>query len=40
MDLNEDRDLLYIAKEGLVAPLPEPWYHVTIMQETLLVPHW
>lgn len=26
MDPVEDRDLYYIAKEGLVAPLPEPWY--------------
>ena len=25
MDLNEDRDLFYIAKEGLKAPLPDPW---------------
>lgn len=25
MDLKEDRDLFYIAKEGLKAPLPEPW---------------
>lgn len=25
MDLEEDKDLLYIAKEGLKAPLPEPW---------------
>ena len=25
MDLNEDADLLYIAKEGLKAPVPEPW---------------
>jgi len=26
MDPFEDRDLLYIAKEGLKAPLPEPWF--------------
>ena len=25
MDLPEDNDLLWIAKEGLKAPLPEPW---------------
>jgi hypothetical protein len=25
MDLDQDRDLFYIAKEGLKAPLPEPW---------------
>lgn len=25
MDPKEDKDLLYIAKEGLKAPLPEPW---------------
>jgi centrosomal protein CEP164 len=25
MDLNEDQDLFYIAKEGLKAPLPDPW---------------
>ena len=25
MDLEEDRDLFYIAKEGLKAPLPGPW---------------
>lgn len=25
MDVNEDRDLFWIAKEGLKAPLPEPW---------------
>lgn len=25
MDLQKDRDLFYIAKEGLKAPLPEPW---------------
>ena len=25
MDLTEDRDLLYIAEEGLKAPVPEPW---------------
>ena len=25
MDLNEDADLLYIAEEGLKAPVPEPW---------------
>ncbi|CDW91648.1 ww domain containing protein [Stylonychia lemnae] len=25
MDLNDDRDLFYIAKEGLKAPLPNPW---------------
>jgi len=26
MDPAEDRDLLFIAKEGLKAPLPDPWY--------------
>ena len=25
MDLKEDYDLLYIAEEGLKAPVPEPW---------------
>ncbi len=25
MDIKEDRDLFYIAKEGLKAPLPNPW---------------
>ena len=25
MDLKEDADLLYIAEEGLKAPVPEPW---------------
>lgn len=25
MELPEDNDLLYIAKEGLMAPLPESW---------------
>jgi centrosomal protein CEP164 len=25
MDANMDRDLFYIAKEGLKAPLPGPW---------------
>ena len=25
MDLDEDADLLYIAQEGLKAPVPEPW---------------
>lgn len=25
MDLNDDKDLFYIAKEGLKAPLPNPW---------------
>ena len=25
MDLKEDEDLLYIAEEGLKAPVPEPW---------------
>ena len=25
MDMMEDRDLFYIAKEGLKAPLPDPW---------------
>lgn len=25
MNLEEDKDLLYIAREGLKAPLPEPW---------------
>ena len=25
MDLTKDRDLLYIAEEGLKAPVPEPW---------------
>lgn len=25
MDLEEDEDLFYIAKEGLKAPLPPPW---------------
>lgn len=25
MDLEKDKDLFYIAKEGLKAPLPEPW---------------
>ena len=25
MDPTEDKDLLWIAKEGLKAPLPEPW---------------
>lgn len=26
MELPEDNDLIYIAREGLVAPLPEAWY--------------
>jgi len=25
MDLKDDADLLYIAEEGLKAPVPEPW---------------
>ena len=25
MDMNEDRELFYIAKEGLKAPLPDQW---------------
>ena len=25
MNLTNDRDLLYIAEEGLKTPLPEPW---------------
>ena len=25
MDLNDDQELFYIAKEGLKAPLPNPW---------------
>ena len=25
MNLQEDADLLYIAEEGLKAPVPEPW---------------
>ena len=25
MDLEKDADLLYIAEEGLKAPVPEPW---------------
>lgn len=25
MNLQEDQDLLYIAKEGLKAPVPPPW---------------
>lgn len=25
MDLQNDKDLFYIAREGLKAPLPEPW---------------
>lgn len=25
MELPEDNDLLYIAREGLMAPLPESW---------------
>ena len=25
MDMQHDRDLFYIAKEGLKAPLPGPW---------------
>lgn len=25
MDLKEDRDMFFIAKEGLKAPLPNPW---------------
>lgn len=25
MDIKEDKDLLYIAKEGLKSPLPYPW---------------
>ena len=25
IDVNKDSDLLYIAKEGLKAPLPDPW---------------
>ena len=25
MDLREDKELLYIAKEGLKSPLPYPW---------------
>ena len=25
IDLQEDYDLIYIAKEGLKAPLPPPW---------------
>ena len=35
MDPKEDKDLLYIAKEGLKAPLPEPWYNIKFKQETL-----
>jgi centrosomal protein CEP164 len=25
MDMRDDKDLFYIAKEGLKAPLPDPW---------------
>lgn len=25
MDLIQDKDLFYVAREGLKAPLPEPW---------------
>jgi len=25
MELPEDNDLMYIAKEGLMAPMPESW---------------
>jgi hypothetical protein len=30
MNLKEDKDLLYIAKEGLKAPLPYPWKVIQI----------
>jgi hypothetical protein len=30
MNLKEDKDLLYIAKEGLKAPLPNPWKVIII----------
>lgn len=36
MELPEDNDLLYIAREGLMAPLPESWYTFIVFQETLL----
>ena len=35
MDLTEDRDLLYIAEEGLKAPVPEPWKAFSNEQEEI-----
>ena len=35
MDLTEDKDLLYIAEEGLKAPVPEPWKAFSNEQEEI-----
>ena len=35
MHLEEDRDLLYIAEEGLKAPVPEPWKAFSNEQEEI-----
>ena len=35
MDLEEDADLLYIAEEGLKAPVPEPWKAFSNEQEEI-----
>ena len=35
MDLEEDADLLYIAQEGLKAPVPEPWKAYSNEQEEI-----
>ena len=35
MDLEEDADLLYIAQEGLKAPVPEPWKAFSNEQEEI-----
>ena len=35
MDLTEDLDLLYIAEEGLKAPVPEPWQAYSNEQEKI-----
>ena len=35
MDLEEDAELLYIAEEGLKAPVPEPWKAFSNEQEEI-----
>lgn len=39
MDLKEDEDLLYIAEEGLKAPVPEPWKAYSNEQEEIYYKH-
>ena len=32
MDMEEDRDLFWVAREGLKAPLPEHWYVLQLQE--------